>query len=139
MQGSHAYRKNALAGWSRIEMLLAIYDNAIASFDAGIDFLSRKSISDFAPQQIRTLQLLVLLLDGINADSGEVARNTRDLCVFCIEQASTADPQNWRGAREVLVTLREGFRGIREEAIQLEATGQIPGLTSSSNDVVAVL
>lgn len=135
MQGFQAYRKNAVAGWTRIEMLLAIYDNAIASLDGGIEALNTRDQNSFARQQLRSFQLLVLLLDGIDVKSGETASRIRDLCVYCIEQTSTGSIENWTSAREVLVTLREGFQAIREEANQLEATGAIPSLAAGGQMV----
>ena len=36
MQGYQAYKQSTISNWTRIDMLLAIYDGTLASLDAGI-------------------------------------------------------------------------------------------------------
>lgn len=136
MQGYQAYKQSTISNWTRIDMLLAIYDGTLASLDAGIDALNRGDQAAFARHQIKTTRLLILLLDGVNPDGSEVARNVRDLCVYCVEQVTTPVVEQWVHARDILATLQEGFAGIREEAIQLEANGEFPELTQTTGQTV---
>jgi flagellin-specific chaperone FliS len=132
MQPHLAYRRQAHSSWTRIEMLLAIYHAAIDSVDQGILALQRADRQLYAQQHIRVSQLILLLIDGLNDDQGELASHIRDLCIFCIKQIGTPTAECWSNARSVLLTLREGFSSIREEGIRLEAEGKIPALADTS-------
>ncbi|WP_437206716.1 hypothetical protein [Planctomicrobium sp. SH664] len=136
MQSFHAYRRNASAGWTRIEMLLAIYDATIAGLEAGIDEGGRGGQAELLQQRFRVTKLLLLLLDGIDVGSGEVAQRIHDLCVFCIEQVNSPGLTGWENALSILQTLRAGFEGIREEANQLEASGQVSSVGSADRRTV---
>ncbi|WP_175517389.1 flagellar protein FliS [Planctomicrobium piriforme] len=131
-----AYRRSAQSAWTRIDMLLAIYNAAIESMDSGIDLLNRHDSQAYPSAQLRTSQLLLLLLDGIDPDSAEVSARIRDLCIFCFSQISTPSIENWTNAREVLATLRDGFEAIRAEGVRLEAEGVIPQLSMSASHTV---
>ena len=133
MTPHQAYRRNAQSGWTRIEMLLAIYEGTIAALDDGLDSLNRNQKSEYPARQLRVSQLCLLLISGIDPVPPEEGSNLRELYVYCLDQISQPDVNTWTNARKVLVTLREGFQGIREQGIQLEAEGAITPLTSSTS------
>lgn len=136
MYAHNAYRKNVQTAWTRVDMLLALYDSTIQCLDDGIDLLNRGDLVSYPAVQIKVTERILYLVDGINLESGSVASNIHDLCVFCIGQIATPTVESWVSAREVMATLREGFQAIREEAIQLEATGAIPPLSMSSTQTI---
>lgn len=128
MTPHQAYRKTAQSGWTRIEMLLAIYDATIASLDNGIDALNQNRLETFPALQLRSSQLCLLIISGIDSNASEVAGNLRNLCMFCMDQISQPDLHAWTSARNVLETIREGFLAIKDQGIQLEAAGSITQL-----------
>jgi flagellin-specific chaperone FliS len=125
MQPSQAYRRNAQSAWTRVEMLLAIYDALIQHLDDGIDMLNRQDLSAYPQKQLKVSQLILLLLDGVDTRSGELAEHVRDLCIHALGQISEPVTSHWEHVRELMQTLREGFQGIRAEANLLESTGEI--------------
>lgn len=131
MHPYQAYRRQTQFAWTRVDMLLAIYDATIASLDAGIEAMQGQDQKMDPAHQLRASQLLLLILDGIDAEGSEVAARIRDLCLFCVNQVSSPTVAAWTSARDVLSTLREGFQAIREEAIQLEAAGVIPQVSQT--------
>lgn len=138
MKAPHAYRRHAQAGWTRIDMLLAIYEAAVASLERGIAALDADDRPEFARQHIKAAQLLVLLIDGIDLDGGETATRIHALCIFAIGQIGTLSGDGWRNALDVIRTLQEGFEGIRDEARDLEARGIIPSLDRDPSRTVLV-
>ncbi|WP_437227807.1 hypothetical protein SH661x_000565 [Planctomicrobium sp. SH661] len=136
MTPQQAYRRNAQSGWTRIEMLLAIYDATIAALDAGIDVLNQNRHDAYPAIRLRATQLFILLISGVDPEVSEVGVNIRSLCIFCLDQIETRDPAAWSDARNILATVREGFQRIREEGIQLEAQGAIPQLPQASTQTL---
>src|SRR5690606_10674601 len=125
MTPHQAYRRNTQSGWTRVEMLLAIYDSTIRALDDGIDVLNQNNLAEVPRLRLRASQLLLLLISGIDENADQPAQQIRDLCIFCVNQVATDDISAWTGARNVLETLREGFQGVRELAIQMESNGEI--------------
>lgn len=132
MQAYQAYKKNAVAGWSRIEMLIALYDATLASLDAGVEALRREDAIDWASQQIRVSRLLLALLEGIDPEQGELALKCRDLCIYSMSRVAAGTVESWSEARNVLSVLHSAFLEIRDEAIQLESQGVIPPMRADT-------
>ena len=44
----------------------------------------------------------------------------------------TGEASELQSVRDVLATLEDGFRGIREEAIRLEQVGEIPSIEAAT-------
>lgn len=136
MTPHQAYRRNAQSGWTRIEMLLAIYDAAILALDNGIETLQQEEPAGAERShpvlRLRASQLCLLLASGVDANGSEISAHIRALCIYCMDQIAVSDPAAWMNARRVLATLREGFQGIREQGIQLEAEGVIAQLPQES-------
>ena len=136
MNPHYAYRRNAQSGWTRIEMLLAIYEATIKSLESGIAAVDAGDQRALNKQYLKTSQLLVLIIDGIDSESGEVAERVRALCTYAISQVGSLSRDGWRNALVVISTLHEGFEGIREEAIELETQGAIPSLSEATTRTV---
>jgi len=117
-------------------MLLALYTSTIEHLDAGIDLLNRHDLASDPALQLKVSEHLLMLVDGIDSETSDVAGRIRDLCVFCLGQIAQPDVQSWVSARNVLVTLREGFESVRDEGIQLEAAGSIPPLSLATGQTV---
>jgi flagellar secretion chaperone FliS len=130
-----AYKRQSQSAWNRIDMLLAIYDGTVQSLEAGLSALEREDAAELARHQLKATQLLVLILDGIDPDGGEVADQIRALCTFAIGQVGTLTADGWRNALDVVSTLREGFQEIREEAADLETQGVIPPLSHHTSGI----
>jgi flagellar protein FliS len=133
MSPHNAYRKQVQTAWTRIDMLLAVYDVTVETLDKGIDLLNRQDLMNYAPVQLKANQCYLALLDGIDLESGGVTAQIHDLCVFCIGQIAEPDAGAWTTARTVTSTLREAFQAIRSEGNELEATGVIPPLSTSTS------
>jgi len=131
MTPHQAYRRSSQSGWTRIEMLLAIYDETIAAFEEGLETLSQGRMADYPARQLRASQLCLLLISGVDSNASEVANHVHNLCVYCLTQVSQPVAANWSHARDILATLRSGFQEIREQGILMEVEGAIPRLSST--------
>jgi len=120
-------------GWTRIDMLLALFDGAIGRFESAADALAREDYAAAAPHLIRAQRMVVELLAGLDMKHGELPRRLRGLYAFVLRQTTDCKPDSIRQACRILQTIREGFEGIREEARQLERNGELPSLEAGSS------
>jgi len=110
-------------------MLVATYDAAIAAVVAGRDLLRDGPGQPLpADRVLRVHHLLLALIEGIDPESGPVARSVEGLLTACLGFVATPNELKWSAAVRVLERLRQGFAEIRAEARRLEQSGTIPPL-----------
>ena len=118
-----------IGGWTRIEMLLAIYDKAIESLALAQESKLADDEPGFASHMVSAQKAVLAIHAGLKPDTDDVAFNVARLLHFvlgCIENDNLAD------AIKILENMRDGFAAITDEANQLEADGQIPPLQESN-------
>jgi flagellin-specific chaperone FliS len=127
-----AYRKKERAtGWTRIELLLALYDKALERLNrADADLAARNEFA--ATQQLIQIQLILTsLAAGVCVElNPEQGNNILRLYSFVSNELRTPRAEGIASARKILGTLREGFEAIREEANQLERSGRLKAADS---------
>ena len=132
MTPQETYRSATAASWSRIDMLLALYHETEIAMQAAQDAHTEGNGTEYAKQHVRTIRLLLAILEGINPEHDEISRNVRDLCVFIIREFSNMSQPSLTSALNVLRTLKQSFEEIREEANRLEQAGHIPKLSTTA-------
>lgn len=129
-------QQDAYGGWTRIEMLLSIYDLAIDSLTEAHRLSDCEDQQDeFAYHFIKAQKAILAIHAGLKPDEHEVAYNIARLLHFvltCLEGRKFAD------AIQVLQNLRDGFQAIQSEANQLEHNGEIPPVESADPYTVSV-
>ncbi len=123
-----AYRQSKATSWTRIEMLLALYDAALFATHHAEQSIRQGDTAALARDQPRSQRLITELLAGVDVEQGELARNIHLLLMFCLMQTTGKSAEEWAAAVSILGQLREAFMQIRDEATQLEHAGRIPRL-----------
>ena len=132
------YRQNHQSNWTRIDMLLALYRETENSIRASADALEAEDRSTFATHQVKTIKLLLAIIDGIDDKQDKLSNNVYHLCLFIFNQVSQETLTGLENGLRVLVTLKESFEAIEIEARQLEAEGTIPPLDFDLDGTLAV-
>jgi flagellar protein FliS len=122
------YKQVSSLSWTRVDMLLVVYDQAVSNLDAGMRLLEENRTSDLAPVRLKAMRALLAVVDGLDLKQGELPNQVLRLVEFCLEQINSETPDAWRSAAEVMNKLREGFREIQEQARKDEYEGRIPAL-----------
>lgn len=122
------YRRNEPStGWTRIDLLLALYDGALERLDRAEAAIRAGAVSAAIPLLARVQLIVTELAAGVRPEvNPEVARNILHLYEFVAHQLCEPRLDRIASARKILRTLREGFEGVRAEANELERTGQFP-------------
>lgn len=126
MKGLKAYQQQTGTGWTRIDLLLALYDGAIDQIELAASALAQKDSQAAKPLLHRAGLLVSGMVAGTNPEGGDISFNLLRLYEHVLHGLQTGRPDNLKSALDVLRTLREGFLGIRADAQQLERSGSIP-------------
>ncbi|MCP4773590.1 MAG: hypothetical protein GY880_05070, partial [Planctomycetaceae bacterium] len=114
---------NMIKGLSRIDMLLVLYDRAIASLEAA---KSAKEASDEKMQQkfgYEANKLIMGIHSGLDTEKYPVAVDVARLLHFIMTRI---EQQDFSDAIKFTKQLRESYAQIRDQAVQLESNGEIP-------------
>lgn len=122
------YKSSQAHSWTRIDMLLHVYDHAIRAVKEGAGALSRKENIDNKLLRIDAQSKVMLIVDGLSPDQGSVPQNILRICEFVIDITCGNDAKAWTTAAEMLEVIRSGFDEIKEQARVAEAEGKIPAL-----------
>ena len=122
------YKTTQSLAWTRIDMLLLIYDQAVTALTEGTRLLENNRASELPPVSLKAMRSLLMIADGLNLNHGELPAQVMRLVVFSLDQIKTQSPEAWRSAGDVMSKLREGFQEIQEQARQDEYEGRIPAL-----------
>src|SRR5438128_2711962 len=122
-----AYRQQTSPGWTRVDSLLALFDRAIGRGEQALEALAGGN-HETARRLLARAQLVVGGLAAGVAPDGELASQFTGLYTFAMQRLAVGEPQTVQEAIGVLRTLREGFEGVRGEAIEWERNGIIPPL-----------
>lgn len=122
-----AYRQKPMTGMTRVDLVLALFDGAIDRIDRAIELHGRGETNAALVQRTRAQMLVIQLAAGIDLAVGDPAsEGLLRLYEYCAHVLAHGETAEIASARDCLVTVRDGFRGIREEAVQLERSGAIP-------------
>lgn len=121
--------QSQLHGWTRIDMLIALYDRAIASIRALAEG-SSTSLPIDAEKFLDAQKCLLAIHAGLKPEESEIAFNVARLIHFVSGELTARRCDN---AVSILESLRNGFDAVREEATRLEMEGKIPSLENSQS------
>ena len=121
-----AYQNNQNSAWTRIDMLLALFDSAIGRLEAASTALRANDAAKAGPLLERSMAIVAELSAGLDFRYGELAVNLLRLYEYAVHCIASRTVEKVEGALGVLRELREGMLGIRDEAVRLEREGLIP-------------
>ena len=122
------YRQHNSSQATRIDLILAAYNEAVAQLEHACDILRYDVPSRAAPQLLRAQQLVYALAVSVDLQQGDVGKNLLRLYDFVLYRLGLGDLLSVESTVRVLRTLREGFLAIRPDALKMEHLGVIPPL-----------
>ena len=121
--------ENMVKGWTRVDMLLNLYERAIDTVEAAS---IAHAAGDTISMQIKTLEAQKFILglhSGLKPDECEVAHSVAQLLGFVVLRM---EEKNFAEAKRFLEKLHASFLQIRETAVELEANGVIPPIDEAN-------
>ncbi len=123
-----SYQQQPAPTWPRIDALLALFDAAIERTAQTLDALGGPDPIAAAILRTKARLLVLGLWSGVDIQRGELATNLVKLYEFAAYALAEGTEKEIRAALSVLQTIRDGYGGIRDEAVALENDGAIPPL-----------
>lgn len=120
--------ETTVSGWTRIDMLIALYDRSIANIRFAQLAKQSNDTRLMTNKLIETNKFILALHSGLNIEQDRVAVDVARLLNFVMLRL---EEQNFEEAIYFLEKLQSTFEQIREEATALEKSGKIPPLNSS--------
>jgi flagellin-specific chaperone FliS len=121
------YRKDEPTGWTRMDLLLALYDKALERLDRAEAALAAGDPGTALPQLAKTQLIVTELASGVRVEvNPEANTNMLRLYEYVAHELAKATPAAIENARKILRTLREGFEAVRAEANEMERSGRLP-------------
>jgi flagellar secretion chaperone FliS len=114
--------------WTRVDMLILVYDQAVSALSEGARLLEQNRRAELPAVKLRAMKTLLAIAEGLNLQKGELPIQVLRLVVFALDQVRIESPEAWRSAESVISTLRAGFVEIQDEARKDEYEGRIPAL-----------
>ncbi len=130
MNAADHYKNQVTNGWTRIDMLLALYDAIVDSLSSAEEAQAEQNESRLAQEMLRAQRVMLGILAGLDHDRHELAGEIGRLCHFALDRISHRD---FTAARHVLSPLKEAFEEISEQAHELERTGATPPLEQNQS------
>lgn len=114
--------------WTRVDMLILVYDQAVSALSEGARLLEQNRKAELPAIKLRAMKTLLAIAEGLNLQKGELPIQVLRLVVFALDQVRIESAEAWRSAESVISTLRAGFLEIQDEARKDEYEGRIPAL-----------
>jgi len=131
MSPHFTYQRSAAAAWTRIDLLLTVYDVGLQTAQAALNALAVGDELGATRQRLKFYRVLMQVLDGLDARY-ETTQNIQRLALYMFDRSNQGRPEDWRSIVKILNVLREGFNAVREQAIELESRGLVPPVTEST-------
>jgi flagellar protein FliS len=107
----------------------ALFDKAIDKLTQAQAELRRNDRPRALPLVSRAQIIVIALADGVRTDVDEqMGTNMLRLYEFVARRLASGQVDDVEAALKVLGTLRDGFRSVRDEAVRLERSGELPAL-----------
>ena len=122
----NSYKKQSLkAGWTRVDLLLEIYDRAITAVQGCSNAAAVGDEATYAQQLIAAEKAILAIHSGLQPEENEVAFSVARLLHFA---ATSIEKQDYDAALKILGDLRSGFAAVADEVNELERKGAIPSI-----------
>jgi len=124
-----AYRDQVTSDWSRIDMLIALFDKAIEVLDKLLLARDDNDEIQYQQQTLFFMQVMLHFRTGLNPEYGELPLQMLRLYEYIEHSVATRDTEQLQSARTILSDLRDSYNSIRDKATELEKHGEIPSLS----------
>jgi flagellin-specific chaperone FliS len=127
MNPRNAYQQTYSSGWTRADMLLALFEGACQRLELAATALRRNDQMSAARLLTRAELIVYALAGSVDPDYG-LADQVRRLYSLATQAITAVTPEGTETALRILRSLREGVERNRDEAVRLEREGVLPPL-----------
>jgi hypothetical protein len=108
-----AYRRSSLTQWTRIDLLVALYQATERSLGAGAIAIERQNLPEIGALLLKVQKQILAIIEGVD-DSDDTAANVKRLLIFCLGCIASREPARWRDAARIVGELRTALEPRRD-------------------------
>ncbi len=123
MGALQVYSSSRRHSWTKIDMLIALYQATLFSMEQLQLQLAEGRVNPAT--QIQLQRRLIGILAGLDLSAGELPIGIGQLVRWALSQLPTPDPQVWRHVIKSFRTVHQAYEMIRPEAAEHELSGQL--------------
>jgi flagellar secretion chaperone FliS len=137
MSPHFTYQRSAAAAWTRIDLLLTVYDVGIQTAHGALNSLAKGDEEGATRHRLKFYRVLMQILDGLDTKY-ETTHDIQRLALYMFDRASKGRQDDWKSVLKILNVLRDGFSAIRDQAVEMESRGLVPSVDATSAINVSV-
>ena len=118
MSAHQAYSGSRRHGWTRIDMLIALYQATLRSMEQLQVQLAEGRAHPAT--QVQLQRRLLGILAGLDLSAGDLPMGIAQLVRWALSQLPTPDPQVWHHVIRSFRTICQAYESIRPEAAEQE-------------------
>src|ERR1700722_7195980 len=122
-----AYQQTYSSGWTRADMLLALFEGACQRLELAAP-ARRRDDRLTAVRRLARAELIVFALAGAVDPNYKLADQVQRLYGLATQAITEVTLEGTETALRILRSLREGVERTRDEAVRLEREGALPSL-----------
>ncbi|MCA9033717.1 MAG: hypothetical protein KDA91_01245 [Planctomycetaceae bacterium] len=124
------YKQAQSFSWTRIDMLLLIYEKAVHHLTDGVHLIEKGDTKSLILKRLSVQRVVLMIMEGIDPqfEESEIPRQILRICRYVIERTESDSLDDWRSALNVIQTIREGFQAVQDDARAAEYSGLVPAL-----------
>lgn len=138
MYARQVYEAQRAQGWTRADMLIALYDSGITSLQGTLDAMKGGQDVAANTHRLKALRVVHALAAGLDVSQGEIPQQIARLCEFMQDGLLQPTTESVASALKIMNTLRDAFAAVRDQAAELEFKGQIPPVNLTNSLQVTV-
>ena len=114
MNAHQAYSGSRRHSWTRIDMVIALYQATLTSMEQLGQELAEGQV--LPTTQMKLQRRLLGILAGLDLSAGDLPMRIAQLVRWALSQLRTPNPQVWRQVVKAFRTICEAYESIRQEA-----------------------
>lgn len=118
MIAHQAYSGSRRHSWTRIDMLIALYQATLLSMEQLQDQLAEGRVDPAT--QLKLQRRLIGILAGLDLSAGDLPMGIGQLVRWALSQLPSPDPRVWHHVIRTFRTICHAYESIRSEAAEQE-------------------
>ena len=118
MSAHQAYSGSRRHGWTRIDMIIALYQATLNSMEQLQGQLAQGRA--LPATQVQLQRRLLGIFAGLDLTAGDLPMQIGQLVRWALKQLPTPDPEVWRQVIQSFRTICQAYESIRSEAAEQE-------------------
>ncbi len=118
---TRAYRKTEVSTSDPIDLVIMLYDGVESFMKKALSAINDRKVADKSAYLTRSMAIIEELLRSLDVEvGGQAAENLQELYLYLMKEIAeinlTSDAEKLQRAMEIVSTLRDAWKGVKDTA-----------------------